>query len=47
MTTHERLYIPPPRPPRLGLDRPQYRWQAIGWLCAACAGVSGLVWWAL
>lgn len=37
-----RIYIP--RRPRLGLDRPAYRWRIAGWLGAACAAMCGVVW---
>jgi hypothetical protein len=40
-------YLPievPRRPARLGLDRPNYGWRTVGWLCLGCAAASGVVW---
>lgn len=39
-----KIYVDPPRMPRLGLDRPNYHWRHIGWLLAGCAAACGVVW---
>lgn len=42
MKVRTHIYIP--RKPRLILDRPNYRWRHLMWLCLACAAACGVVW---
>lgn len=43
LVDHKARIYTPPRPPRLGLDMPRYRWRTLGWLLLACAVVSGII----
>jgi hypothetical protein len=41
-------YIPPrPGPRLLSLDPPRHIWRTLGWICLACAVITGAIWWRL
>lgn len=42
MSMDERIYIPPKRP-RLGLDKPDYRLRHLSFVLAICALITGLI----